>query len=260
MKVISWNVNGLRSIISKNILPGLFADHNPDILCLQETRCPCDTLIPNLPSSYLFSHIFESDKKGYAGVGIFSKIQPISIVENELIKGRCICLEFEKFFIVNLYVPNSKNDLSALPFRTNEWEPKVLEFIKKLQLQKNVIVTGDFNVAPTCYDTHSRTSSTTNGVTPTERKDYEKLLKEGNLIDVWRDLNPSKKDWTWFSNFGNARAMNKGWRIDMILMSKALYDSCNEINANILTNVIGSDHVPLTIEICSSSDSFFPPK
>lgn len=248
MKIISWNVNGLRSVISKNVLPDFFKNHDPDILCLQETRCPSNTLIPNISIDYPFSYIYESDKKGYAGVGIFSKVLPINTIENDLIKGRCICLEFEMFFLVNLYVPNSKNNLSALPMRTTEWEPKVLSFIQELQLRKPVIVTGDFNVAPTCIDTYNKTTSTTNGTTSTERDDYIKLLKDGNLIDVWRELYPNKKEWTWYSNFGNARALGKGWRIDMILVSKSLYDSYN-INANILSNTFGSDHVPITLDI-----------
>lgn len=254
MRIISWNVNGLRSVISKNVLPDLFKNYDPDIICLQETRCPCNTEIPNISHNYPFSYICESDKKGYAGVGIFSKVMPIKTIENDLIKGRCICLEFKMFYLVNLYVPNSKNDLSALPMRTSEWEPKVLSFIQDLQIMKPVIVTGDLNVAPTSIDTYNKTTSTTNGTTSTERDDYIKLLKNGDLIDVWRELNPGKKNWTWYSNFNNARSLGKGWRIDMILISKCLFESFS-VNADILSDTYGSDHVPITLDIdfnCSS--------
>ena len=249
ISILSWNVNGLRSVIRKNALDAIWSgpDGLPDIICLQETRCPEDTKIPDLPSSYKYQLIVPSSKPGYSGVGLFSKFAPNSIIDTELEDGRCICAEFNAFYLINLYVPNSKPDLSALPYRTVVWEPKVRALIQKLTKSKPVIVLGDFNVAPDENDIYMKKKDTTHGATPSERNHFQKLLSDCDLIDTYRFLNPNKREWTWFSNFGNARALNHGWRIDMALITSKYIKKI--VESKILSHIPGSDHIPILIKV-----------
>lgn len=249
MKIVSWNVNGLRSVIKKNALDQIFKE-DPDIICLQETRCPKDLdWMQYIPSTYKYNLIVPSSKAGYAGVGLVSKWKPQRILHTDdiLEQGRCICAEFKTFYVVNLYVPNSKSDLSALSRRTTVWEPGVRNLIKDLSKTKPIIVVADFNVAPAEIDIYMKKKPTDHGATPTERNDFQKLLNECKLIDTYRELNPKTKEWTWFSNFGKAREHNHGWRIDMALVSESIKSKV--VESSILGHVQGSDHIPISITL-----------
>jgi len=249
LSILSWNVNGLRSVLRKGNLIAEIAGPcgiQPDIICLQETRCPCDLLVPGA-DAYVFKTILPSDKAGYAGVGIFSKVAPVAMVQApaDLGTGRCLCADFGEFYLINLYVPNSKNDLLALPTRTQVWEPGVRAFIKSLL--KPVVVVADFNVAPDAKeDVYMYKPSHMPGASVEERAEYAKLLDECDLVDTFRELHPDAREWTWFSNFAGARANDHGWRIDMTLVSRSMLGQV--VRSEILGHVFGSDHVPILLE------------
>lgn len=248
MRIIGFNCNGLRSVLKKNALQDLIKDQNPDILCLQETRCPSDLKVD---IGYEYHLINESKtKKGYSGVAIFTNQKPIKILDdfqhNE--EGRLICFEYDKFYLVNAYVPNSKPDLSRLNYRIETWEKSIREYINKLQKKKPIIYTADFNVAPNPIDIYSvKGHEKSHGFTREERKAFADLLSECNLIDTYRFLHPTEEKYTWFSNIGKARQKNKGWRIDEFLVSDVLKKHITK--AEILSDYLGSDHVPILLEI-----------
>lgn len=260
MKIIGFNVNGLRAVLAKdkdgirdtknpNVLQSMIDEYEPDMICLQETKCPNDLNV--VFKDYDYVKICDSKtKKGYSGVAIFSKIKPIKIHENFILneEGRVICFEYPKFYLINTYVPNSKSDLSRLEYRINTWEPAIRTYINELQKIKPVIFTGDLNVAPTHLDIHNETGHLrAAGYTMEERQSYTKLIIDCKLIDTFRDLHPTVRKYSWFSNFGKARQNNKGWRIDMFLVSKTLKEFIKK--ADILTHYKGSDHVPILLEI-----------
>ena len=259
MKIVTWNVAGLRAVLSKNkqgkrdtkdpnVLNSLITDSQVDILCLQETKCPENT---NTSLNFIFQKIIASKtRKGYSGVAIFSKIQPIQILDdfplNE--EGRVICLEFDKFYIINAYVPNSKEDLSRLKFRINEWEVTMRKYINKLQEHKPVIYVADFNTAHNPVDIykvegHNRSA----GFTKEERDAFSQMLVECKLVDSYRFFHPIEKKYTYFSYFANSRERNIGWRIDGALISNILKKNIKKIE--ILSEFYGSDHVPVLLDI-----------
>lgn len=233
-----------------NVITTLIKEIDPDIICLQETRCPPDLRI----NGFAYQKILASQtKKGYSGVGIFSKLVPESIIEfpGDNIEGRVICAEFKKFFLINMYVPNSKPDLSRLEYRVQTWEATVKNFIKDLQQQKPVVAVADWNVAPTELDIYStKGKQRMHGFTIEERTAFAELLFENKLVDAFRVLYPDKKEYTWFSNFANSRARNMGWRIDTALVSATLKKKIKELK--ILGEFYGSDHVPFLLEIDST--------
>lgn len=258
MKIITFNVNGVRSILNKdkdgtkgtsnnNVLKTLVEEHGVDVMCLQETKCPEDCNLDLLK----YTKILNSKiKKGYSGVAISSNIQPIKIHEdfphNE--EGRVICYEYPKFFLVNVYTPNSKPDLSRLDYRVNIWEPAIIKYLNHLQESKPIIYVGDLNVAPTELDIHTaKGHQKTHGFTKEERDAFAKLTKECNLIDAFRHLHPTEKVYSWFSNFAKSRERNKGWRIDHILLSTSLKRKL--VSCEILGDFKGSDHVPVLVNI-----------
>lgn len=259
MKIISWNVNGLRAILTKdkkgkkdtknkNVLETLVIEQNPDIICLQETKCPEDCII-NL--NFKYKNILASKtKKGYSGVAILAKEEPINILDDftENQEGRIICLEFSKFYIINAYVPNSKADLSRLDYRINVWESKIRKYINKLQEKKPVVYTGDLNVAPTELDIHTvKGHSRSHGFTEEERNAFLELKTDCKMIDTFRYLHGNEKKYSWFSNFGKARENNKGWRIDIFLVSEEFQKNIK--NSEILGEYNGSDHIPILLEL-----------
>lgn len=252
MKIISWNCNGLRSVLNKNALQDLIEKEKPDIVCLQETKCPHDLKI-DIVENYGFKYNMIHDskiKKGYSGVAIFSNIEPIRILTDfsENNEGRIIVFEYPKVYIMNSYVPNSKADLSRLDYRINTWEVEVRKYINELQKHKPVIALADWNVVPADIDIYStKGKAKMHGNTIEEKKAYQDLLSECNLIDSYRLLYPDKKEYTWFSNFGKAREKNNGWRIDTALVSEKLKSKI--IDARILKEYTGSDHVPISLEI-----------
>jgi len=261
MKIVTWNVAGLRSVLSKNkqgkrdtddqnVLEALIREQNPDIIAIQESKCPEDL---NTKLDYPFQKIIASKaRKGYSGVAIFSKIQPLKVLDDFPLEhneeGRVLVLEFEKFYLINAYVTNSKADLSRLEYRVTKWEPMMREYINKLQQTKTVIYVADLNVAPTEIDIYkAKGHERTAGFTIEERTEYPKLITECKLIDTYRQLYPEKREYTYFSNFGKSRERNAGWRIDMALVSHKLKNKIKEVS--ILKDYYGSDHVPLMLEL-----------
>lgn len=272
MKIITWNVNGLRSVLSKgvdgkknatatneNTLMALIAQEDPDVLALQETRCPAK-LSENahiVPESYVYRNILESSaKKGYSGVAIFSKTVPIRVMPStdfpENLEGRVMCVEFPKFYLINAYVPNSKQGLVRLGYRVETWEPAIRAYINKLQHvncnKKPVVYTGDFNVAPTELDIYNASGKNkVHGFTLEERGAFATLLSECNMKDAYRTLYPTKREYSWFDARSKARERNTGWLIDRFVVSEALMKHVD--NVRVLTSVMGSDHVPVVAEI-----------
>ncbi len=252
MKIISWNVNGIRACIKKGFLK-FVKKEDPDILCLQEVKAHPEQVDMNL-SSYEHHYWNSAERKGYSGVAIFSKTKPLAIKNGIGLldeEGRVITLEFEDFYLVNVYVPNSKRGLERLDFRYKEWEPKFLKYLKSLK--KPVVVCGDLNVAHEEIDIarpkNNKTTATrpgNPGFTDKERKRFSDLISAG-FIDTFRYLHPEKIKYSWWSYMANSRAKNIGWRIDYFLASKSLSKKIKK--ADILDEVMGSDHCPVLLEI-----------
>lgn len=260
MKFITFNVNGLRSILQKditgtkkidnpNIIEYILQTYSPDFLCLQEIKCPQDFKLDNfIPGDYMYEINSSKTKKGYSGTAIITKHKPLNILYNfhENEEGRLICLEYPKFYIINTYVPNSKPDLSRLEYRTDTWEQSIVNYISNLK--KPVIYLGDLNVAPTELDIHNaKSNEKSHGYTVEERSAFANLIKKCKLVDTFRHLHPNKKEYTWFSPFQKSRERNKGWRIDHILVSKVLKSKIK--SCDILSNIYGSDHLPVIAEV-----------
>jgi exodeoxyribonuclease-3 len=262
MKIVTWNVNGIRAVLQKdksgkretkniNVINELIKEHDPDIICLQETKCPADLEL-QLPFAYK-KIIASQTKKGYSGVAVFSKINPIKELDdfphNE--EGRVIVLEYVGFYLINTYTPNSKPDLSRLDYRINIWEKEIRTYINRLQKKKPIVYVSDFNVAPTEIDIHDpKGNMKTHGFTIQERGAFSSLLNECDLVDAYRKLHPDDRKYTWFSNFAKSRERNKGWRIDMVLVSKQM--SAKIESVEILSDYYGSDHIPVIAKIKSS--------
>ncbi len=249
MKLISWNVNGLRAIITKELFASFVKTHTPDCLCLQETKTR-DKVAVNLPGYEEFWN--HAQKAGYAGTAVFTKIKPLDVTYGIGIgkhdqEGRVITLEFKEFFLVNVYVPNSKRDLARLPYRAQEWDVDFLKYLKKLEKKKPVIFCGDLNVAHTEIDlTHPQSNSKNHGFTPEERSGFDAIVKAG-FVDTFREFEKKGGHYTWWSVFNNCRARNIGWRIDYFCISKSLRPQLQK--AYILPEVMGSDHCPVGIEL-----------
>ena len=254
MKIVSWNVNGLRSIIRKCVFYSFVDNIDPDIICIQECRSLPEQI--KLDTSFLEKYPFQiwnnpSVKKGYSGTVIFSKISPkktfkgIGIYEHDQ-EGRVITIEFDKYFIVNVYVPNSKSDLSRLNYRINEWDISFRNYLINLELIKPVIVTGDFNtIHNELLDIYNPKIKNSPGSTEQEKKSFGYYLEQ--FIDTFRHMNPLSKKYTYWSNMGKCREKNFGWRIDYFLISKELSDTI--IQADILDTITGSDHAPCVLEV-----------
>lgn len=257
MKFISWNVNGIRASFKNGFLD-FFKNENPDILCLQEIKAQEETYPKELKNIKGYNFYMNSaEKKGYSGTAIYSKVKPLNIIYDlktpELDKeGRVITLEFENFYLINVYTPNSGRDLKRLEFR-KIWDKKFLQYVKKLEKSKPVIISGDLNVAHTEIDLKNPQSNKTTktkpgnaGFTDTERNNFSKFLNSG-LIDTFRYLYPTEIKYSWWSYMFNARKNNSGWRIDYFCISSILKDSLED--AFMLSNVFGSDHCPIGIKI-----------
>lgn len=266
MKLYSWNVNGIRAVINKGAFSEFISTHNPDILCLQETKAKQGQAEIDLPEYIEYWN--SAEKAGYSGTAIFSKIKPLSVINGfvddvaeqyDLVdkygdpskEGRVISAEFEKFWVVTVYTPNSKNDLSRLELRHKKWDPAFLAHIKQLEKTKPVLFCGDLNVAHKEIDlANPKPNIGKHGFTYEEREGFDKLLDAG-FIDTFRLLHPDKTEaYTWWTHWANARARNVGWRIDYWLASKILKDDIKK--AEIHVDVMGSDHCPVSIEISTS--------
>ena len=249
MKLISWNVNGLRACINKGF-KDFFDSQNADIFCVQETKMQKEQADFSFPNYHAFWN--SAEKKGYSGTLILSRESPIAesyginIAEHDN-EGRVIALEFPQFFLVNVYVPNSQRELTRLDYRMR-WEDDFRAFLKGLESKKPVIVCGDLNVAHKEIDLKNPKQNTKNaGFTLQEREKFTALLDSG-FIDSYRHFYPDKTDaYTWWSYMGNARAKNIGWRIDYFLLSATL--TPNLKSAEIFSEILGSDHCPVGISL-----------
>jgi len=249
VKLISWNVNGLRAVLKKNFLEFLDAE-KPDVLCLQETKCTPDVVEQLWPAHYT-TYWNSAEKKGYSGTAIFTRTRPlnviphIDIVEHDK-EGRVLAAEYKDFFLVNVYVPNSKRDLSRLTYR-QKWDRDFLAYLKKLEKIKPVIFCGDLNVAHSEIDLANPKANVHNhGFTPEERAGFSALVQAG-FIDTFREFEKGGGHYTWWSPMSGARSRNIGWRIDYFLISKSLRPRLK--SAFIHSKILGSDHCPIGIEI-----------
>ena len=263
MKFYSWNVNGIRAVVKKGTFQKFIKDHDPDILCLQETKAEKGQAEIDLPN-YL-EYWNSAEKKGYSGTAIFSKTEPLRVTNgfpdsfskkftfaDELKRdswneGRVITAEFEKFFAVTVYTPNAKDDLSRLALRHKHWDPAFLAYVKQLDKKKPVIFCGDLNVAHTELDlANPKPNRGKKGFTDEERKGFQNFLDAG-FVDTFRLFTQGNGHYSWWSHFANARARNVGWRIDYVLVSGSIKKNVEE--AKIHADVHGSDHCPVSIRV-----------
>src|SRR3989344_4828786 len=248
MKLISWNVNGIRAILKKGFNE-FIDEERPDILCIQETKAHPDQ-VDKIMHDYEHHFWNSAEKRGYSGTAIFSKIKPIRVTYGDGpmndTEGRVITLEFEKYFLINVYTPNSKRELERLDGR-QVWDKAFLEFIKDLEKKKPVIVCGDLNCAHKEIDiARPKQNERTAGFTIEERRGMDNYIKN-ELIDTFREFNQEPNNYTWWGYMFNARANNVGWRIDYFLISKKLRTILKD--AFILPKIMGSDHCPVGIII-----------
>jgi exodeoxyribonuclease-3 len=246
MKFISWNVNGIRAIIKKGFLE-FIEQANPDVICLQEIKARAEQVDFFLPE--YFQYWNSAQRPGYSGAAIFTKIKPLA-VKNDLglsehdREGRVITLEFSDYFLVTVYTPNAKRDLSRLAYRM-KWDADFLIYLKKLEGKKPVIFCGDLNVAHQEIDLANPKANVGNhGFTPEERAGFDNFIKAG-FIDAFREFHQDGGHYTWWSLMPGVRQRNIGWRIDYFCLSAALRPRLQE--AFILPEVIGSDHCPVGI-------------
>lgn len=262
MKIMSWNINGIRAVHKKGLFVPFIEKYQPDILCLQETKAEQHQSEVDLPDyeEYWNSAV----KKGYSGTAIFTKEKPIAVVLNvpEAIlkkyklkdkygdpntEGRITAAEFKDFYVVSVYTPNAKDDLSRIPLRHKQWDPAFLEYMKSLEKKKPVIFCGDLNVAHTEEDLARPKENLGNkGFTDEEREGIQNIIDAG-FTDTFRIFTKGNGHYTWWSHFANARARNVGWRIDYIFVSSKLAKKIK--TAKILPEVMGSDHCPVLVEI-----------
>lgn len=249
MKLISWNVNGIRACVKSGFLD-FFNQVDADIFCLQETKVQEEQIPFNLEGYYQYWNF--AQKKGYSGTAIFSKIEPIKVVygigkEEHDQEGRVITLELADFFVVTVYTPNSQRGLARLEYRM-KWEEEFLSYLESLDTIKPVIFCGDLNVAHQEIDLKNPSSNRKNaGFSPEERNKFGEIINKG-FVDTFRFFYPDKTEaYTWWSYMFNARANNAGWRIDYFCVSERLKDHLK--NALIYNEVTGSDHCPVGLEI-----------
>ena len=256
MKIISWNVNGIRAVLKKGFLD-FMDEHDPDIICIQETKAHKEQVELEL-DKYPYKYWNSAEKKGYSSTAIFSKHKPINVINDMGIEkhdneGRIITLEFKDYYLVTVYTPNSKRDLSRLPYRQNEWDVDFLSYMKSLEEKKPVIFCGDLNVAHKEEDLANPSSNKTTksrpgnaGFTDEEREGFDNIINAG-FIDTFREFHKGNGHYTWWSYMGGARARNVGWRIDYFCISPSLKSIMTD--SSILPEVMGSDHCPIVLNI-----------
>lgn len=247
MRLVSWNVNGIRACVGKGFMD-FFHEVDADIFCIQESKMQEGQLELDMPGYHQYWNYAE--KKGYSGTAIFTKQEPLSVrngigIEEHDHEGRVITLEFEKFYMVTVYTPNSQNELARLDYRM-AWEDAFLAYLKGLEESKPVIVCGDMNVAHKEIDLKNpKTNRKNAGFTDEEREKFGILLENG-FVDTFRYFYPDQEGiYSWWSYRFKAREKNAGWRIDYFLVSECLKDRLKD--ANILTDVMGSDHCPVEL-------------
>ena len=248
MKLISWNVNGIRACSNKGFSK-FFKDVDADIFCLQETKCQPEQI--DLEFEGYTSYWNSAERKGYSGTAIFTKKQPVNVtygigIEEHDKEGRIITLEFEDFYLVTNYTPNAKRELERLDYRM-VWEDEIRKYLLELNTKKPVIMCGDLNVAHEEIDLKNpKTNKENAGFTNEERGKMTELLNAG-FIDSYRYLYPEKIEYSWWSYMGHAREKNVGWRIDYFIVSNDFKEKIKD--ATIYTEILGSDHCPVGLEI-----------
>lgn len=249
MKLISWNVNGFRAVLGKGF-PEIFKTLDADIFCLQETKMQPGQAEFS-PEGY-FQYWYSAEKKGYSGTAVFTRHEPLSVSygigkEEHSHEGRAITLEFETFYLVNVYTPNSQNELARLDYRM-QWEDDLLAYLKELDAKKPVVYCGDLNVAHNEIDLKNpKTNRNSAGFSDAERAKMTRLLQSG-FVDTFRYFYPDATGaYTWWSYFRKARATNAGWRIDYFIVSERLKEQMKD--ALIYADVMGSDHCPVGLEL-----------
>lgn len=266
MKLYSWNVNGIRAVINKGAFQSFIEKEQPDILCLQETKAKQGQAEIDLPDYHEYWN--SADKAGYSGTAIFSKVKPLSVINgfadaiaekydlagdsygDPAKEGRVISAEFDNFWVVTVYTPNSKGDLSRLALRHEQWDPAFLEHLQELEKIKPVLFCGDLNVAHNEIDlANPKPNVGKHGFTNEEREGFDKLEQAG-FVDTFRSKYPDQEGaYTWWTHWANSRARNVGWRIDYWLVSESIKDKV--IEAKIHPDTLGSDHCPVSISIDS---------
>lgn len=251
MKIISWNVNGLRAVYTKGFDEFLKSE-NPDIICLQEIKMQKEQKTDDFDFDGYFEYWNSAEKKGYSGTLILTKNEPLSVaygigIEDHDNEGRVITAEFDGFYLVNCYTPNSQSELARLDYRMN-WEDNFRNYLKTLDNKKPVILCGDLNVAHNEIDLKNpKTNRKNAGFTDEERNKMTELLNSG-FIDTYRYFYPDKEgEYSWWSYRFKAREKNAGWRIDYFIVSERFIDNIK--TSKILTDIFGSDHCPVMIEI-----------
>lgn len=263
IKIYSWNVNGIRAVVRKELFVPFIQKEQPDILCLQETKAQQGQAEIDLSGYEEYWN--SADKKGYSGTAIFSKVKPLAVLNGfpeDIIdkykvtgdiygdpnkEGRVIAAEFEKFYVVTVYTPNAKDDLSRIPMRHKHWDPAFLAYCEQLEKKKPVVFCGDLNVAHTEDDlANPKPNRGKKGFTDEERGGFDAFLKAG-FVDTLRMFKQGNGHYTWWSHFAQSRARNVGWRIDYFLVSESLKNKVK--TAEIHADVMGSDHCPISVTI-----------
>jgi exodeoxyribonuclease-3 len=263
MKLYSWNVNGIRAVLKKGLFHPFLEAHQPDVLCLQETKAERGQIEIDLPGYHEFWN--SAVKKGYSGTAIFSKRKPLSVINgfptefarrykfaDELKRdsaeeGRVMTAEFEDFYVVTVYTPNAKDDLSRLALRHAHWDPAFLAYVQQLEKTKPVVFCGDLNVAHTEMDlANPKPNKGKKGFTVEEREGFQNMVDSG-FVDTFRLFEQGNGHYSWWSNFANSRARNVGWRIDYFLVSAPLKPKVRI--ADIHADILGSDHCPVSITL-----------
>lgn len=253
LRLFSWNVNGLRAVLRKGALQALLNAEHPDILCLQEIKCRPDQLDLFETDALKGYEIFwnPAERPGYSGTATLVKKINCKVIKNDNAlankEGRILALDFNNFYLVNVYTPNSKPDLSRLNLRHADWDPAFRDYLAELSKTKPVITCGDFNAAHEEIDlARPRENRKNAGFTSEEREGVDNLLSAG-FLDSFRSLNPEARRYTWWSHWGKARENNVGWRIDYFFLSKNLQPAL--LSADIYEGITGSDHCPISISL-----------
>ena len=249
MKLISWNTNGIRACMGKGFLESM-AEQNADIICIQETKMQEGQA--EVPMEGYYQYWCSAEKKGYSGTAVFTKEEPLSVaygigVDIHDHEGRVITCEYDDFYLVNVYVPNSQNELKRLDYRM-QWEDDFRDYLVGLDAVKPVIICGDLNFAHKEIDLKNPKTNTKNAGFTQEERDKMSQLQEAGFIDSWRYFYPDVEGvYSWWSYRFNARKNNAGWRIDYFLVSEKIKDRMKD--AAILTDIMGSDHCPVVLEL-----------
>jgi exodeoxyribonuclease III len=263
LRIYSWNVNGIRAVIKKDMLQPFITKEQPDIVCLQETKANQTQVTLDLPDYRVFWN--SAEKLGYSGTALCSKKEPLRVMNgfpkdiiesfkvtgdlfgNPNAEGRVLTAEYDQFFLVTVYTPNAKDTLDRLELRHKHWDPAFLAYCKQLERTKPVVFCGDLNVAHTELDlANPKPNRGKKGFTDEEREGFQAFLDAG-FVDTLRIFKEGNGYYTWWSHFANARARNVGWRIDYVLVSESLKDKV--VAASIHPDVLGSDHCPVSIQL-----------